>query len=236
MRTSQYKAWDYRYYDSYRPSTKSEPFLERRSPKFATEFKAVRHHSNQSWRQAKSSIKKSPQGDASTTLEPLRSQSRHYSPAAASVLDLTSPFTGHSPEQLFQMPSKERKDMRMPDTALSRASSHTVDPDKRNESEAQSRGFYGSSRSPNSDAVHLGQYELKRRGAVETSDRSVKRRRDTTEEEEKAEEEEGDKPAGTSDSHKHPRRYHCKNYMCMEYHRYDECDKPKICWGCRSTK
>lgn len=191
MDNSQHKAWDHRYYDSYRPDTKRESFSEHRSPKFATEFKAVRYHSNHGWHWRNLSVKTNPQSDASSTLKPSRGQTENHTLPAAFMPTEKSPSTGNSQEQLVQMPQRERKK----DTAPSRRSSHTVDPDKRNKSEAQSRGFYGSSRSPNSDVAYLGKYELKRPGNEDITDRSVKRRRDTEEEGE------GNKPAGTSDSH-----------------------------------
>lgn len=117
--------------------------------------------------------------------------------------------------------------MTLPKAALPRRPSRTVDLHKRNESEAQSRGFYRSSRSPTSNAVRLGGYDLKRPLADEATDRSTKRRRDKEE----------DEPTRASNSPRSPSMtYQCKNYRCMENHATPDCDKPATCWGCRSTK
>lgn len=220
--------WDLRYYDSYRPAAEGETSSEDRSSTIATESKAVRHRSNKIWHRAEYSSNTTPRADASLALKFSRGQSDDHSAAAASVPNEKSPSTGHDPKQLIQMPTKERKDTSMPDTSPSRRSSRTVDPDRRNASEAQSRGFYGSSPPP-SNVLRLSGYELKRPLDDEAIDRSIKRHRGTEEEEE-------EEPIRTSDNYRPPPRYWCKNYMCMEDHAYSDCDKPMICWGCRSIR
>ncbi|KAL9077107.1 MAG: hypothetical protein Q9161_000373 [Pseudevernia consocians] len=87
----------------------------------------------------------------------------------------------------------------MSDATPSRGSSSTAHHDKRNESEAQSRGIYGSSRSPTSNTTYLGRFELKRPGDDKATDRSIKRRRDV--EEEKDEDEDEPKSVNASDSY-----------------------------------
>ena len=72
--------------------------------------------------------------------------------------------------------------MSMPDRTTSRSSSQTVDPNQMNESEAQSRGIYGSSRSPTSNIAHIGRWSLKRSSDDEATDRPFKRLRGTEEE------------------------------------------------------
>ncbi len=172
----------HRYYDSYRPSACSK----NRSATIATESEAVRHHSNKRWNNSTS------QGDASSAVKFSRDQSQDHRSPAAPFPNQNSPSPGHNSEQLTQLYTEGRNTIGMPDTAQSRRSSRTVDHDKRNESEAQSRGFYGSSRSPTSNVTHLGRYELKRYRDDEATDRSPKRRRAVDENEDENENENKD--------------------------------------------
>lgn len=231
MASDQDKGWNHRYYDSYRPVTKGEASSENRSPTITAESEAFRYHSNKHWHRAKSSSNSTPKGDASSTLKASRGQSQDYSSPAASVPDETPPTTGHHLQQLTRMASQGRKGTSIPDAALSRRSSRAVDAEEEtHESEAQSRGFYPSSRSRTSNAVHVGRYELKRRQGDEETERSPKRSR--------GEEDDRDRPANRprNAEEDEPVRLHCKNFMCMGEHSYQDCDKPMICWGCRSTK
>ena len=231
MVNDQDKGWKYRCIDSYRPAASSRA----RSPTIATEFEAIRHHSNKSWHRAKYSNNTTQPGDASSTLESSRGQPQHHSPPTTPVTDQKSPSTGHDPEQLTQMPVETRKNVSMSETTPSRRSSSTAHHDKTNESEAQSRGFYGSSRSATSNTTYLGRFELKRPGDDEATDRSIKRRRDVEEKKDEDEDEDEPESVNASENYRMPKRFHCKNYMCMGYHEYADCPKPKICWGCRST-
>lgn len=236
MPSGQDKGWNHRRYDSYRPATKRKAFPENHSPIIASESEAVRYRPNKSSHRATSSSNTAPRGDASSTPRSSRGQSLGHSPPAASVPDKNPPFLGHDPEQLTQMLRKERNDRSMPDTAPSRHSSCTAELDKRNESEAQRRGFYGSSRSSTSNGLRLAGYDLKRPGDDEATDRSIKRRRGTEEDGEVGDEDEDEaEPTGASDKDRPPRKYWCKNYMCMRDHAYSDCDKERRCWGCRST-
>ena len=233
MANYQDKAWNRRGYDSYRPATKSEAVSGIHSPSNHTGSEAVQHYSNKSWHRAKYSSNATTQTDASSTLRTSRDHSEDNSPPAAPLSNRNSTSTGHDSEQLNQNLTKERKDTSMPKTTPSRNSSRTVDQDK-HESEAQSRGFYGSSRSPTSDVFNLGRYQLKRPREDGGTDRSIKRRRAA---EEEKDDDHDDEPASALDNHRPPPViYQCKNYMCMENHAYQECDKPKVCWGCRSTE
>ena len=230
MVNDQDKGWKHRYIDSYRPAASSKT----RSPTIATESEAILHHSSRSWHRTKSSDNTTQQGDASSTLKSSRGQSQDHCPPTTPASDKKSPSTGHDPEQLTQTPMERRKNVSMSDATPSRGSPSTAHHDKRNESEAQSRGIYGSSRSPTSNTTYLSRFELKRPGDDRATDRSIKRRRDV--EEEKDEDEDEPKSVNASDSYSTPKRFHCKNYMCMEYHEYADCHKPKICWGCRSNR
>ena len=83
------------------------------------------------------------------------------------------PSTSHGPQRRYTMPPKETKDRSRPNTAPPPRSSLN----EKTESEAQKRGFYGSSSSP---ITHIYGHELaaKRPREDETIDRSFKRRRD----------------------------------------------------------
>ena len=162
MVSDQAMARKWPHYDSYRPLTKREAFSENRSPTIAEESKAVRHSPDQSSHGAKYS-----------------SQSRDQN--SPHVLDENPPSTGHDPESLIPMPTKKKKGR--PNTAPSPRSSRVVD--KRNRSEAPSRGIYGSSRSPTSNVARLGRYELKRPQDNEATNPSIKRRRDTEDDHDK---------------------------------------------------
>lgn len=225
--------WDHRYYDSYRPASRRGTSSENRSPTRATESEAVRHHSKKTWHQAKFSSKKTSQGDVSPILISSRGNSQDRSPLAASESDDKPPSTGHDPDHLTQMPSQQRKGTSIP------TSSPTVDAeDEARESEAQSRGFYSPSRSrtSTSNAVTVAGYELKRRQDDGETDRSPKRSRGDENDRDRTANRpsnaEDDEPGGASDTYKRQ----CKNYMCMGDHTYENCDRPMICWGCRSTK
>ncbi len=171
----------HRYYDSYRPYASSK----NRSPTIAAESEAVRYRSNKRWNNS------TPQSDASSAVKFSRDQSQDHRSPAAPVPNQNSHREG-------------RNTIGMPDTGQSRRSSRTVDHDRRNESEAQSRGFYGSSRSPTSNVTHLGRYELKRHRDDEATDRSPKRRREVDEKKDENEDENKDEgePVGASDAEK----------------------------------
>lgn len=191
--SGQNNSWRHRYYDSYRPATKRIVSSDNRSLGLAAELEVVRYHSNKSLYWAKSSSNKASQGEALSTIDSARGHSEgHSSPPATSIYKKNPVSTGHQPEQLIEMSTKGRKGTSMSDRASSRRSSHTVDLDRRNESEAQSRGIYGTARSSTSNVLYLSGYELKRPGDDEAIDRSVKRRRDT---------EEGEEPVRESDNH-----------------------------------
>lgn len=224
------KGWDHRYYDSYRPAAQHEASSAKRSMTLATISGAVRYQSNESWHQAKTPSNKKPQGDASSNPKSSRG------PPATSVPDNTSPSTGHDPEKLTGTASQECKGTSIPDAAPSRPSSRALDAEKEtHESEAQSRGFYASSRSQTLNAVHIGRYELKRRQGDEETDRSPKRTRGDEDDQDRLADRprnaEENEPVRASDNYK----LFCKNYMCMGDHSYQYCEKPMICWGCRST-
>ncbi|CAD6566181.1 MAG: hypothetical protein ASARMPRED_008577 [Alectoria sarmentosa] len=224
MVSDQDKGWNHRYYDSYRPFTKREASSENRSPTITAESEAFRYHSNKHWYRAKSFRNSTPQGDASSTLNSSCGQPQDHSSPAACVPDETPPTTGHDLQQLASMASQGRKGTTIPDAALSRRLSRAVDAEEEtHESEAQSRGFYASSRSRTSNAVHVGRYELKRRQGDEETERSPKRSR--------GEEDDGDRPANRprNAEEDEPVRLHCKNYKCMESleHAHGENSLPK---------
>ena len=167
-----------RYYDSYRPIASSRN----------------RSH-NERWRLPKSFNNSTPQGDASVKFS--RGQSQHHSSPAAPVPNQNSPSNGQDMAQRRRW-EKEGK-IGMPDTPQMQRTSPTVNHDRRNESEAQSRGFYGPSRSPTSNVTHLGRFELKRHQDNEATDRSPKRRREVDEKKD-GNEDEGE-PVGASDNY-----------------------------------
>ena len=143
------------------------------------------------------------------------------------------PSTSHDPERPGRMPTKMNQDGSRLNTVPSPRSSRNVD--ERNESEAQKRGIYGFGPSPIS---RLSGYELpKRKHSWEdqATDHSIKRRRGQ-ESEHNDTKDDDDEHVIVPDDHRPPKGHRCENYMCMENHTYQNCDKPKICWGCRSPR
>ena len=136
------------------------------------------------------------------------------------------------PEQLTKMPSQQRKGTSIP------TSSSPVDAeDEARESEAQSRGFYSPSRTRTFNAVTIAGHQLKRRqddGEIDrrTPKRSRGEENDRDRTANRPSNAEDDEPVRASDNQK----LRCKNYLCMGEHRYEDCEKPMKCWGCRSTK
>lgn len=191
MPRGQNEFWKYRRYDSYRPATERKGFSEDCLPNIVTESETARTE---------------PRADALSTLRLSCGQPVDYSLSAAFVPDSNSPSPSHDLDQLTQMPSKERKDKSTPDTRPSRRASRTTGLDKTDESEAQRRGMYGSSRPPVSNGIILSGYDLKRLQDEEATDRSIKRRRGAKEDGEVGtgdEDEDEDEPVGASDKAPH---------------------------------